>query len=85
MSQHPGGQPIIILRQGITRNRGQEARNSDIAAAKAVTDAVRSIPGLHVMDKILNGGIGDFVIPHDGSTIFTQNSKAEHQADQGFV
>ncbi len=36
MSQQLGGQPIIILREGTTRNRGQEAQNNNFAAAKAV-------------------------------------------------
>ncbi len=72
MSQQLGGQPIIILRQGTTRNRGQEARNSNIAAAKAVANAVRSILGPKGMDKMLNDGMGDIVIPNDGATILKQ-------------
>jgi hypothetical protein len=31
-----GGQPIIILRENVERNRGLEAQRSNIAAAKAI-------------------------------------------------
>lgn len=72
MSQQLGGQPIIILRQGTTRNRGQEAQNSNIAAAKAVANAVRSTLGPKGMDKMLIDGMGDIVITNDGATILRQ-------------
>ncbi len=72
MSQQLGGQPIIILRQGTTRNRGQEAQNNNIAAAKAVANAVRSTLGPKGMDKMLIDGTGDIVITNDGATILKQ-------------
>ena len=52
MSQQSGGQPIVILRQGTTRNREQEARNNNITAAMAVANAVRSTSGPKGMDKM---------------------------------
>ena len=78
MSQQLGGQPIIILRQGTTRNRGEEAQNSNIAAAKAVANAVRSTLGPKGMDKMLIDGMGDIVITNDGATIL-QQMDIEHQ------
>ena len=84
MSQQLGGQPIIILRQGTTRNRGQEAQNSNIAAAKAVANAVRSTLGPKGMDKMLIDGMGDVVITNDGATIL-QQMDIEHPAGKMMV
>ena len=36
MSQQRGGQPVLILREDTKRSRGEEARSSNFAAAKAV-------------------------------------------------
>jgi thermosome len=84
MSQQLGGQPIIILRQGTTRNRGQEAQNSNIAAAKAVANAVRSTLGPKGMDKMLIDGTGDIIITNDGATILKQMD-IEHPAAKMMV
>jgi thermosome len=84
MSQQLGGQPIIILRQGTTRNRGQEAQNSNIAAAKAVANAVRSTLGPKGMDKMLIDGMGDIVITNDGATILREMD-IEHPAAKMMV
>ncbi|ABS54837.1 thermosome [Methanoregula boonei 6A8] len=79
MSQQLGGQPIIILREGTTRNRGEEAQASNIAAAKAVATAVRSTLGPKGMDKMLIDGMGDIVITNDGATILKEMD-IEHPA-----
>ncbi|MDD1701868.1 MAG: TCP-1/cpn60 chaperonin family protein [Methanoregula sp.] len=84
MSQQLGGQPIYILRQGTTRNRGQEAQDSNIAAAKAVANAVRSTLGPKGMDKMLIDSTGDIVITNDGATILKQMD-IEHPAAKMMV
>jgi len=84
MSQQLGGQQIIILRQGTTRNRGQEAQNNNIAAAKAVANAVRSTLGPKGMDKMLIDGIGEITITNDGATIL-QQMDIEHPAAKMMV
>ncbi len=84
MSQQLGGQPIIILRQGTTRNRGQEAQENNIAAAKAVATAVRSTLGPKGMDKMLIDSMGDIVITNDGATILKQMD-IEHPAAKMMV
>ena len=84
MSQQLGGQPIIILREGTTRNRGQEAQNSNIAAAKAVAAAIRSTLGPKGMDKMLIDGIGDITITNDGVTILKEMD-IEHPAAKMIV
>jgi len=63
------GQPIIILKENVERNRGKEAQRSNIAAAKAIAGAVRSTLGPRGMDKMLVSGTGDIVITNDGATI----------------
>jgi thermosome len=84
MSQQLGGQQVIILRQGTTRNRGQEAQNNNITAAKAVAAAVRSTLGPKGMDKMLIDGMGDIIITNDGATIL-QQMDIEHPAAKMMV
>ena len=72
MSQQLGGQQVIILREGTTRNRGQEAQSGNIAAAMAVANAVRSTLGPRGRDKMLIDSIGDIVITNDGATILKE-------------
>ncbi|MED5398525.1 MAG: thermosome subunit, partial [Candidatus Thermoplasmatota archaeon] len=48
-----GQQPIFILKEGTTRTSGKGAQSNNIAAAKAVADAVRSTLGPKGMDKML--------------------------------
>jgi archaeal chaperonin len=84
MSQQLGGQPIIILKEGTTRNRGQEAQNNNFAAAKAVAAAVRSTLGPKGMDKMLIDGMGDITITNDGVTILKEMD-IEHPAAKMMV
>jgi thermosome len=66
------GQPIIILKENVERNRGKDAQRSNIAAAKAIAGAVRSTLGPRGMDKMLVSGSGDIVITNDGATILSE-------------
>ncbi|NLD57973.1 MAG: thermosome subunit [Methanomicrobiales archaeon] len=84
MSQQLGGQPIVILKEGTTQNRGQEAQNSNFAAAKAVASAVRSTLGPRGMDKMLIDGIGDITVTNDGVTIL-KDLDIEHPAAKMMV
>ena len=54
-----GNQPIIVLREGTQRSKDKEAQFNNIAAAKAVADAVRSTLGPKGMDKMMVNSIGD--------------------------
>jgi thermosome len=83
MAAQLGGQPIIILREGTERTRGQEARNSNIMAAKAVANAVRTTLGPKGMDKMLVSG-GDITITNDGVTILKEMD-IEHPAAKMLV
>ena len=68
------GQPIIILKEGVERSRGQEAQRSNIAAAKAISAAVRTTLGPRGMDKMIIDSTGDIVITNDGATILHELS-----------
>ena len=54
-----GQAPIFILKEGVQRTRGRSAQSNNIAAAKAVADAVRSTLGPKGMDKMLVDSMGD--------------------------
>jgi len=84
MAQQLGGQPIIIFKEGTTQNRGQEAQDSNFAAAKAVAAAVRSTLGPKGMDKMLIDGLGDITITNDGVTILKELD-IEHPAAKMMV
>ena len=79
MAGQLGGQPIYILRQGTERSRGKEAQNSNIMAARAVANAVRTTLGPKGMDKMMVDGMGDIVITNDGAQILKQMD-IEHPA-----
>ena len=74
-----GGQPILILKEGATRTRGEEAQSMNIEAARAVANAVRTTLGPKGMDKMLVDSIGDVVITNDGATILKEMD-IEHPA-----
>ena len=67
-----GQAPIFILKDGTQRTRGRSAQSNNIAAAKAVADAVRSTLGPKGMDKMLVDSMGDVVITNVGATILKE-------------
>jgi len=79
-----GGQPVLILPEGTLRQRGKGAQEGNIAAAKAVADAVRTTLGPKGMDKMLVDSIGDIVITNDGVTILDE-MEIEHPAAKMMV
>ncbi len=80
-----GGQtPILILKEGTTRDKGKGAQHNNIAAAKAIADAVRSTLGPRGMDKMLVDSLGDVVITNDGVTILKEID-VEHPAAKMIV
>ncbi|MDI6887239.1 MAG: thermosome subunit beta [Candidatus Thermoplasmatota archaeon] len=82
----PTGQqiPILILKEGTKRERGRSAQLNNIAAAKAIADAVRSTLGPRGMDKMLVDSMGDIVITNDGVTILKEID-VEHPAAKMLV
>src|SRR2546426_12583987 len=78
------GQSIIILKEGTARDRGKGAQYNNIAAARAVADAVRSTLGPRGMDKMLFDSLGDVTITNDGVTILKE-IEVEHPAAKTIV
>lgn len=74
-----GQQPIIVLKEGTSREKGRTAQESNIAAAKAIADAVRTTLGPRGMDKMLVDSMGDVTITNDGVTILKE-IEVEHPA-----
>ena len=78
------GTPIYILREGSERTAGRDAQRSNIMAAKAVADGVRTTLGPKGMDKMLVDTMGDVVITNDGVTILKEMD-IEHPAAKMMV
>lgn len=66
------GQPILILKEGTSRNRGRDAQRSNIAAAKIIAELVKSTLGPRGMDKMLVDTLGDVTVTNDGATILDE-------------
>ncbi|MDG6224743.1 MAG: thermosome subunit beta [Candidatus Thermoplasmatota archaeon] len=67
-----GGTPIFVLKEGTERESGKRAQSKNIAAAKAIADAVRTTLGPKGMDKMLVDSMGDVIITNDGVTILKE-------------
>ena len=79
-----GNQPIIVLKEGTTREKGKGARSNNIMAALAISDAVKSTLGPKGMDKMLVDSMGDVVVTNDGATILKEID-VEHPAAKMIV
>jgi thermosome len=79
-----GGQPVIILKEGTTRTKGRAAQKNNIAAAKIITEIVKTTLGPKGMDKILVDSIGDVIVTNDGATIL-EKMDVEHPAAKMIV
>ena len=66
------GQPVLILREGSSQNRGKEAQRNNIAAAKLISEIVRTSLGPRGMDKMLVDSLGDVTITNDGATMLKE-------------
>jgi archaeal chaperonin len=78
------GTPILVLKEGTERERGKGATQNNIAAARAVADAVRTTLGPRGMDKMLVDSMGDITITNDGVTILKEVD-VEHPAAKMLV
>jgi thermosome len=78
------GTPILVLKEGTERERGKGATANNIAAARAIADAVRSTLGPRGMDKMLVDSMGDITITNDGVTILKEVD-VEHPAAKMLV
>ena len=72
-------QPIFILPEDTKRTTGKDAQKNNIAAAKAVAQAVRTTLGPKGMDKMIVDSLNDVTITNDGVTILNEMN-IEHPA-----
>src|SRR6056297_2897628 len=77
-------QPIVLLGEDSRRTRGRDAHWMNIAAGKAVAEAVRTTLGPQGMDKMLVDSMGSVVVSNDGVTIL-KKMDIEHPAAQMLV
>ena len=80
----PGNAPVVILKEGTQRDSGKKATQNNIAAAKAIAEAVRSTLGPKGMDKMLVDSMGDVIITNDGVTILKE-VEVQHPAAKMIV
>ncbi len=66
------GQPVLILKEGSTRNRGRDAQRSNMTAAIVVSEVVKSTLGPRGMDKMLVDTLGDVTVTNDGATVLDE-------------
>ena len=64
--------PIVLLREGSTETKGNQAQRNNITAAKTIAEIVRSSLGPRGMDKMLVNNLGDVTITNDGATILKE-------------
>ena len=74
------GNPFIIMKDQAskTRLKGLDALKSNIHAARAVAETMRTSLGPKGMDKIIVGPDGDVTVTNDGATIL-EKMQVEHQ------
>src|SRR3954447_5684272 len=79
-----GGMPVLILKEGASETKGDNAQKNNITAAKLIAEIVRSSLGPRGMDKMLVSTIGDVTITNDGATILKEID-VEHPAAKMMV
>jgi archaeal chaperonin len=72
MAINLAGQPILILKEGTERQKGKDAIQQNINAARVIADSVRTSLGPLGLDKMLVDQFGDVVITNDGATIMKE-------------
>ncbi len=71
IQQTPQG-PVLVLKESALQQKGRDAQQNNIAAAKLVSDLVRSSLGPRGLDKMLVDSLGDVTITNDGATILKE-------------
>jgi archaeal chaperonin len=64
--------PILLLKEGTTETKGNQAQRNNITAAKTIAEMVRTSLGPRGMDKMLVNSLGDVTITNDGATILKE-------------
>ena len=71
IQQGPNG-PVLVLKESALQQKGKDAQQNNITAAKLVAELVRSSLGPRGLDKMLVDSLGDVTITNDGATILKE-------------
>jgi len=71
IQQTPQG-PVLVLKESALQQKGRDAQQNNITAAKMVADLVKSSLGPRGLDKMLVDSLGDVTITNDGATILKE-------------
>ncbi|MBN4046178.1 TCP-1/cpn60 chaperonin family protein [Nitrosarchaeum koreense] len=71
IQQGPNG-PVLVLKESALQQKGKDAQENNIAAAKLVANLVKSSLGPRGLDKMLVDSLGDVTITNDGATILKE-------------
>jgi thermosome len=63
---------IVLLKEGTSQTKGNDAQKNNISAAKLIAELVRTSLGPRGMDKMLVDTLGDVTITNDGATILKE-------------
>jgi chaperonin GroEL (HSP60 family) len=67
-----GGQQVIVLKEDTDRQRGRDARRSNMMAAQIIAEVLKTTLGPKGMDKMLIDSLGDITITSDGATVLDE-------------
>jgi len=76
--------PVLVLKESALQQKGRDAQKNNIAAAKLVTELVKTSLGPRGLDKMLVDSLGDVTITNDGATILKEID-AQHPAAKMMV
>ena len=71
IQQGPNG-PVLVLKESALQQKGRDAQQNNITAAKLVAELVKSSLGPRGLDKMLVDSLGDVTITNDGATILKE-------------
>jgi len=84
MAVEPTGIPVLILKEGTQRTTGRDALRTNLLAARAIAEMVKTTYGPKGMDKMLVDALGDVTITNDGATILDK-AEIQHPAAKMLV
>jgi thermosome len=64
--------PIVLLKEGTSETKGNQAQKNNITAARTIAEIARTSLGPRGMDKMLVDSLGDVTITNDGATILKE-------------
>ena len=71
IQQTPQG-PVLVLKESALQQKGKDAQQNNITAAKLVAELIRTSLGPRGLDKMLVDSLGDVTITNDGATILKE-------------